>query len=281
MSKEADWMRSSSQSTPAGRAVHLVLITVKILSFLLLCLLGMLQAREAFCDQQAGLLSHQSVTTRVIANLPRVQAKPAKGQLLVASRRLIDPNFAETVVLILEHNQEGTLGVVINRPTEVQLSTLLPDVKELQQRTDPVYLGGPVARDQMLILARAKKPPKDALHVFEDVYTIASQNVLQQTLNKTRERAKFRAYLGYAGWAPKQLDHEVSRGDWHMVTADAATVFDKAASEIWPELIRRSEVQWTERKEPAQQKSFSFFSVLPWLATKSPFMLRVRLMVFD
>src|SRR5215510_13302622 len=172
------------------------------------------------------------------------QSALAKGKFLVASRRLGDPNFAETVVLLIEFGQTGTMGVVINRPTEAPLSTLLPEVKGLQQRTDPVYLGGPVGRSQMIILARSGKQPEGSLQVFADVYTIGGQTVLQKILDQAGVEAKFRAYLGYAGWAAGQLEMEVSQGGWYIVPADAAAIFDKAATEIWLELIRRSEAEW-------------------------------------
>jgi putative transcriptional regulator len=179
------------------------------------------------------------------------QSALGKGKFLVASRRLGDPNFAETVVLLIEYGQSGAMGVVINRPTEAQLSTLLPDVKGLQQRTDTVYLGGPVGRSQMIILVRSHNQPKGSLQVFEDVYTISGQTVLQHIIDEAGTSAKFRAYLGYAGWAPGQLAMEVSQGGWYILPADAATVFDKAAAETWPELIRRSEAQWVmNRKTP-------------------------------
>ena len=174
----------------------------------------------------------------------------AKGKFLVASRRLGDPNFAETVVLLIDYNQKGALGVVINRPADEQLSTLLPNVEGLRQRADPIFLGGPVGRNQLLILARSPSQPEESLPVFEDVYTIAGQTVLERLIHDVGANVKFRAYIGYAGWGAGQLDFEMSRGGWHVVPADTATVFDKPPSEIWPDLIRRGEAQWVLRQSP-------------------------------
>jgi putative transcriptional regulator len=168
----------------------------------------------------------------------------AKGKFLVARKQLRDPNFSETVVLLLEYDRNGALGLVINQPTEVKLSTVFPDIKGLQQRTDTVFIGGPVARRQLLLLIRTDNQPEESRHVFDDIYVSTSRVLLQRMIEKANAREKFRVYAGYAGWAPGQLDREVSRGDWHILQADAETVFDKAPSEIWPELIRRSSVQW-------------------------------------
>src|SRR5262245_166113 len=197
-----------------------------------------------FAAQPAALEFVQSPAASSPSGPPQSQSAPAKGKFLVASRRLGDPNFAETVVLLIEHGQNGTMGVVINRPIEARLSTLLPDVKGLQQRTDSVYLGGPVGRNQMLILARSRSQPDGSLQVFADVYTISGRTGLQKILDESGPNAKFRAYLGYAGWARGQLEMEIAQGGWYVLQADAATVFDKAATEMWPELIRHGEAQW-------------------------------------
>lgn len=174
----------------------------------------------------------------------------AKGKLLVASRQLGDPNFAETVILILEYGEPGAVGLIINRPTEVTLAEVLPDVKEVQQRADTIYIGGPVARDQILLLVRSGKAPEQSHAVFEDVYACASQTVLQRIITKPKAREQVRVYVGYAGWGPGQLDHEVARGDWLVVPADTKTVFGKTPSEVWPELIRRGAVQEVRSQLP-------------------------------
>src|SRR6266849_8355944 len=170
--------------------------------------LGMPRGAAAFSDQQAAMLPAGLSTTLTALNPPQPHPALAKGKFLVASRRLGDPNFVETVILLLAYDEKGTIGVVINRPTEARLSTLLSEVKELQKRTDVVYLGGPVGRSQMLILARSNGQVEQSLRVFEDVYTVAGQRMLEQLIHEVGAQAKFRAYLGYAGWGAGQLDFE-------------------------------------------------------------------------
>jgi len=173
-----------------------------------------------------------------------------KGKFLVASRDLNDPNFAESVILLLDYNEKGALGVIINRPTEVSLAELLPDVKALQKRQDVVYIGGPVAQQMLMILIHTAKPPPDAQLVFSDTYLVAKQTGLAQVLQSDGKRTKLRAYIGYAGWAAGQLDMEVAAGGWQVVPADPLFIFDRAAQEIWPELIRRGAAQWTSNQPP-------------------------------
>jgi putative transcriptional regulator len=167
-----------------------------------------------------------------------------KGRFLVAARRLKDPNFHKTVVLLIRYGADGASGVVINRPMNVKLSAVFPDLKELAQRKEILYYGGPVELNKILFLARSVKVPDESLRVFNDVYVSSSREELQRFLEKTNKDERFRIYAGYAGWAPKQLENECQRGDWHILKADAETLFDKKSSEIWQELIHRFSVNW-------------------------------------
>lgn len=218
---------------------------------LLFFLCGTVLLTTAFADQGTAS-SLALLPTRILPIQGSAQSSGelSKGKFLVASRQLLDANFSETVVLLTEYSPEGAMGVVINRPTEVQLAELLPEVKELQQRTELVYLGGPVARTRMFLLVRTPEKPEGAYPVFADVYVSASRAVLKQMAKNSGAKATFRAYAGYAGWAPGQLEQEVARGDWYIVPADAGTIFDKAAETIWPELVRRGAVEWTKRQQP-------------------------------
>jgi putative transcriptional regulator len=122
----------------------------------------------------------------------------------------------------------------------VKVSTILPEVEGLEPQTDTVYIGGPVAANHMLLLVRSGSEPEESRHIFEDVYVSSSQTALQQMIEKSDGGNRFRVYAGHAGWAPGQLEQEVSRGSWHVLEADAETVFDKTPSQIWPEMIQRS-----------------------------------------
>lgn len=168
----------------------------------------------------------------------------AQGKFLVADRRLMDPNFRETVVLLIRYGQDGAMGLVINRPLQVKLSTVFPDVKELEQSKEALFLGGPVEPGGILLLVRSAAPPEDSMPVFGDVYLSVSREVLRRLIKKPEKDDRFRIYAGYAGWASQQLESECERGDWHVLGADAETLFDRKASEIWPMLIQRVSANW-------------------------------------
>ena len=178
----------------------------------------------------------------------------AKGKFLVASRRLRDPNFKETVVLLIDYGLGGAMGLIINRPSEVKLATVFPDIKELKERKDTIYVGGPVAVNQMLLLVGSPQVPEASKEVTQDVYISSSWKVLERLMKNVVKDERFRIFAGYAGWAPNQLDFEKARGDWHVLKADAETVFDKKPSEVWQELILRASVKWVRRQAPFRIK---------------------------
>ena len=177
----------------------------------------------------------------------------ARGMFLIAGRGLVDPNFSESVVLLLEYDAKGALGLIVNRPTEVQLTDLLPEVEELKDRDDIVYLGGPVSKNHVVVLMRTARHPPQAGRVFADTYVSSNMETLRQAISMSRDGGTFRAFVGYAGWGPGQLDQEVSRGDWHVAPADEAMVFDRASGEIWPELIEKNSGQWVRGARPRLQ----------------------------
>ena len=174
---------------------------------------------------------------------------PAKGKFLVADRGLLDPNFAETVILLLDYDEGGAMGVVINLPTELKVASVLSELEPLAETEACVYVGGPVALSQMLLLVRVDQPPDESLHVFEDVYLSTSRVLLDRLGRGDAEALGFRVFAGHSGWAPGQLDAEIGRGDWHVLPAEADLVFDEDTDSLWGDLIERSDVQWASRAD--------------------------------
>jgi putative transcriptional regulator len=168
------------------------------------------------------------------------------GKFLVADRAIRDPLFSHAVILLVSYGSNGALGLVINHPTNAGLSSVLPEIKGIKGHGEKVYIGGPVSVDEMFVLFRSATEPGQSLHVFGDVYMSMSRTTLEEIIGKGEGVEKFRVYAGYAGWAPGQLEREVARGDWHVVNADAATVFDRKADAIWPDLIGRASAQWVK-----------------------------------
>jgi putative transcriptional regulator len=168
----------------------------------------------------------------------------AVGRMLVASRDLGDPNFAQTVILLV-HYEEGqnAVGLVVNKRTDVPISRVFHDLKEAKGRNDPVYIGGPVELNSVMALLKSASKPGGSSRVFGDVYLISDKDLLTQTLGSHAEATMFHTYVGYAGWSAGQLEHEVELGAWHIMPADAAIVFHADPDSVWPRLIRRTESQ--------------------------------------
>ncbi len=177
----------------------------------------------------------------VSALMPAADLAP--GTFLVASRDLGDPNFAGTVVLLLNlDDEEGALGIIVNRRTDVPLSRLFGNIKPAKDSTDAVYVGGPVEPSRGLALLKSAGKMEDARRILTGIYLISGKSALEKTAVEAQS-GTFHVYLGYAGWAAGQLEHEVELGGWHVLPADAATVFDADPDGVWEKLIRRTELR--------------------------------------
>lgn len=192
---------------------------------------------------------YRAAIPKNVPDEPGNKKELAKGMFLVASRRLQDPNFKETVVFLVDYGMEGAMGVVINRPSTVKLSTVFPDIKELKKRKETIYVGGPVAVNQMLMLIRSSGMPESSQEIIKDVYISSSWKVLERLMKRAAKDETFRIFAGYAGWAPNQLDYERSRGDWYVLKADAEAVFTQNPSNLWQELIRRVTAKWVRTEK--------------------------------
>jgi putative AlgH/UPF0301 family transcriptional regulator len=168
----------------------------------------------------------------------------AAGTFLVASRDLGDPNFSQAVILVLRYDEEqGAMGLIVNRRTDLPLSRVFEDVKAAKGRKDLAYMGGPVEPGDVLALLKSSAKLEDADKVFANVYLISDKDILEKTLADKTEPGVFHVFLGYAGWGPGQLEHEVDLGAWHILPPDAASVFDADPDSVWPRLIRRTELR--------------------------------------
>jgi putative transcriptional regulator len=137
----------------------------------------------------------------------------------------------------------GSVGLVVNRRTDVPISRVFHDLKEAGGRKDPVYIGGPVELNSVLALLKSASNPPGADRVFGDVYLIGNKDALTKTLASSAEATDFHTYIGYAGWGAGQLEHEVELGAWHVMPADVATVFNADPDSVWEHLIHHTETQ--------------------------------------
>lgn len=164
---------------------------------------------------------------------------PATGMFLVADRDLGDPNFQRTVVLIIQHGDAGTTGLVVNRRTVLRLSELMPDMEHTGETGHRLFVGGPVGMNQIVMLLRKETAGERIEEVTEDVYFSADRRVLESMLARKKPERDLRLYVGHAGWAPGQLQYELARGDWHLTRAHADSIFGADIETLWDRLIRK------------------------------------------
>jgi putative transcriptional regulator len=164
--------------------------------------------------------------------------EPAIGRFLIANRQVAG-FFGGSVIVLVDHGEGGSLGLIVNRPAPLTLDELLPEVEGARGHAEHAFLGGPVATGQLLLLIRAKQPPRGSAPVLEDLHVSGSRDTLVALLGGPGPGVEFRAYVGYAGWAPGQLAGEIARGDWTVAPADAASVFVADPSSLWEKLLRR------------------------------------------
>ncbi len=171
---------------------------------------------------------------------------PKAGRLLVATPLLGDPNFRRAVVLIVEHEAvEGTLGVVLNRPTKVGVGQVLEQWTELATRPSVVFRGGPVAPNSALALALV--PGKDeplGWRALDGAPALARLGLLDLDAPPrllAPAIQSLRVYAGYAGWSPGQLQAEIDEGAWYVMGAEPGDVFAAEPEQLWRTVLRRQE----------------------------------------
>jgi putative transcriptional regulator len=167
------------------------------------------------------------------------------GVFLYAAPSLGDPNFAETVVLLLDHGPGGSLGLIVNRPTRIGVREAVKELAETRELDLRVYEGGPVQREMMVALVRSSPALADARRVLPDVQFSTEPRQWTEVAGGPEAASRLRVYAGYAGWGPGQLAREVRLGSWVVAPADARSIFSSEPSALWPkvhELMRRIEV---------------------------------------
>lgn len=159
-----------------------------------------------------------------------------RGQLLVAAPSMQDPNFARTVVLVGEHNEEGALGVVLNRRSETAVEEAVPDLADLVQSQDAVHVGGPVQPSAVLVLAEFDHPEADQTMVVDHVGFLAVDDDSERDVSELR---RARVFAGYAGWGPGQLENELEHEDWIIEPANGDDVFAEDPGALWSSVLDR------------------------------------------
>jgi putative transcriptional regulator len=190
---------------------------------------------------QAGFLAPAPVT-------PEIPRAPAPGMFLVSSRAVHDRYFAATVVFLLQHDEHGSLGVVVNHPVQVRLGDWMPELDGTSLAPLTLHYGGPVYTDYLTVLVDNWTPlqpeddPERVFHVTGRVYASNDPTILKELQQQDADpRRRLRCYFGHVGWYAGQLEQEIQRHYWHLVPGDLDAVFGTETGSLWQRLIDRLE----------------------------------------
>jgi putative transcriptional regulator len=162
-----------------------------------------------------------------------------KGRLLVATPPLDDPNFDRTVVYIVEHHDDGALGVVLNRPLDEELEEPLERWVDVQSEPSVLFNGGPVETNALIALARTNGEVDDTEHLAPVVGDIASADLAVDPAIVRGTIRELRVFRGYSGWGPGQLEGEIEAGAWLVLDTEPDDLFSAEPAQLWRTVLRR------------------------------------------
>jgi putative transcriptional regulator len=165
-----------------------------------------------------------------------------QGSFLIAADHLRDSNFYRSVVLMLEHNDQGAMGLVINRPSAMTIGKALSQHGPVAGGDAPVFAGGPVEPTSLFILHNCVTLGKNDQEVAPGIFLAGSENSFEEVVRvgkKPEAGTTFRLICGYAGWGEGQLESELERGDWKSLPADGALILEEDPYGLWEVCTRR------------------------------------------
>lgn len=197
----------------------------------------------------AGALA---VAAAAFAGTAAAQIEPAQGKLLVATPEIGDPSWAETVMLLLHYDENGALGIAINRPTWVTPQQVEPELGDVEGY-GTVYRGGPIAPTQMIFLVRDPSlETLEATPILDGVYASGDLQALSQ-LAPAAGPGRLRLYAGHAEWLAGQLEREIADGRWTVVNGSADRIFSAEPERLWKELSSGGEELLVRRVNPLRR----------------------------
>jgi putative transcriptional regulator len=163
-----------------------------------------------------------------------------RGNLLIASPALDDPNFERSVVLITEHGDDGAMGIVLNRPSETEVAAIVPELETVAGH-EPIHVGGPVQPDALVVLGEFADPEKAAWIVTADVGLVSAATELDELPESIR---RGRVYAGFSGWGPGQLESELEEEAWIVEPPIPAELFPEDPETLWSDVLERKGGQY-------------------------------------
>ena len=157
-----------------------------------------------------------------------------QGKLLVSSPSLLDPNFRKTVVLVAHHDDEGAMGLVLSRPSEVLAAVAVPLLEGIPGSDDPVFVGGPVQPEAFMVLAEFEDVEEAAAPIMEGLGFMPADTEPDDLSIK-----RLRLFAGYSGWGAGQLEAELAEPSWIVVDAETDDAFAEDPDQLWRTVLQR------------------------------------------
>jgi len=157
-----------------------------------------------------------------------------QGHLLISSPLLHDPNFRRTVVLMTHHDEEGAMGLVLSRPSEIRVADAVPELADLPGAGEHVYVGGPVQPEAVVVLLEHESEPVEMTPIVGNVAFMPAGADLEEL-----DAVRARVFAGYSGWGPGQLEGELEESSWIVVPAEPDDAFAEDPDELWRTVLHR------------------------------------------
>lgn len=162
---------------------------------------------------------------------------PGKGKILISEPFLMDPNFKRSIVLLCEHGDEGSVGFILNKPTQVRLNQLLEDFPDFDA---PVYFGGPVQINSLQFVHRAGDIIEGTTEIAEGLYWGGSFEILKLLIETGKVApSDFRFFIGYSGWSEGQLEDEMKINSWIVASTSADNIFSDEPDKLWGDILKK------------------------------------------
>lgn len=161
---------------------------------------------------------------------------PERGKLLISEPFLLDPNFKRTIILLGEHTTEGSIGFILNKPTDLKLDAIIEDFPEFDA---PVFYGGPVQVNSLQFIHRTNDLLEDSILIKDGLYWGGNFELLKILIDtKQVEPEDFRFFIGYSGWSAGQLCEEMQMNSWLLTDSSIDNIFSDEPDKLWTEVLK-------------------------------------------
>ncbi|MBZ0204469.1 MAG: YqgE/AlgH family protein [Ignavibacteria bacterium] len=162
--------------------------------------------------------------------------KPAKGKILISEPFLNDPNFKRTIILLTEHSEEGSVGFVLNKPTEYKINKVIEDFPDFDS---VVYYGGPVQLNTLQFIYRGENLIENSIEIMPGLFWGGSFDILKTLIEANAVSPNdFRFFIGYSGWDDGQIEEEMNINSWIVTETSIDNIFSEEPDKLWREILK-------------------------------------------